>query len=134
MATTNAMSLYIGGGQAIPVKADETKFSLFVNKQSTTTVIVDGELSVVGSAKNDENRQTIEVMVPTVYQDQNIVKIIRDIIRAAGSNGINATLKNDNSTEVYRYRNCFIIEGGEVEDKDGRFMNLKLEGVQIVAG
>lgn len=134
MATTNAMSLYIGGGQSIPVKADETKFSLFVNKQATTTVIVDGELSVVGSAKNDDNRQTIEVMVPTVYQDQNIVKIIRDVIRAAGSNGINATLKNDNNTEVYRYRNCFITDGGEVDDKDGRFMKLKLEGVQIITG
>lgn len=134
MSSTDGLSLYLGGGKPIPIKADSLRFGVFVDKKTTSTVIFDGELGVTGSSNNEENRQKIEFAVPATYQDADIGAMIRKITQAGGKNGVLATLKNKAGTEIYRYKQCFVTDGGEVEDKDGRYITYTLEGVQIVGG
>ena len=141
MATTNGLSLYIGRNTlAIPIKAGDLKFGVFIDKQTVTPIILDGQLGAVGSSNNGDNTQKIEMNVPLYYKGVDVRLLIQretSLADSSGLGGITIALKGfiGNGTTInVRYRDCRVVDGGMVEDKDGRFVPYTFEGIHIVPG
>lgn len=131
MSTTDGLSLYIAGGNPIPIKADGLKFGVFVDPKKTSTVIIDGHLRVRATSDNEKSRQKLEFMVPTLFDGVDVRRLIQDAVASSGQSGVLITLKSTVTSESYRYRDCYVTEGGEVDDKDGRYIKYTFEGIEI---
>lgn len=126
MATTiDDMSVYAAGGQSIPIRAGSLRYTVFVNKKTSTPVVNGGQRGSVSSRTKDDDTQTVMFNLPRRFNGVDVLEYVTNLFDVDG--GVDVTLRNEQGVRL-DYVNMVISESGEIEDNGEPFVEITLSG------